>query len=333
MKKIFLFGCLATPCFFVNAQHGNFETPSLAPETAAYGQDQVTDGDTIYTNGDYHFETNYNAGWGSYAGWAFSNITDHTTAGWGNQFSAITGTGEGGSSQYGVCFASAWNNNRIFNTGTSAQTIQGFYVTNTTYAYYAMLNGDDFTKPFGADTNALGIIDGTNGEDWFLLTIFGLDEDSLYTGDSVNFYLADFRYTDSANDYIIDEWTWVDLSSLGPVKGLDFVMSSSDTSGGFGMNNPAYFAADNLYGAFAETAINKTVDWSVYPNPACGVFKVEAQAGSQLIIYSVDGREIQRLVLTQQITEIVLGEVNSGILILDLYTTDGLVSRKKLIQN
>jgi len=62
----------------------------------------------------------------------------------------------------------------------------------------------------------------------------------------VEFYLADFQFTDNAFDYILDGWTWVDLSSLGSaVKTLEFALSSSDT-GMWGMNTPAYFALDNL---------------------------------------------------------------------------------------
>ena len=59
------------------------------------------------------------------------------------------------------------------------------------------------------------------------------------------FYLADYRSTDSAHDYIVDDWTWVDLSGLGTVDRIEFTLSSSDV-GSFGMNTPAYFAMDCL---------------------------------------------------------------------------------------
>jgi hypothetical protein len=58
----------------------------------------------------------------------------------------------------------------------------------------------------------------------------------------VDFYLADYR---SDEDYIINAWTWVDLTGLGAVYGLEFSLSSSDNSD-YGMNTPAYFAMDNL---------------------------------------------------------------------------------------
>ena len=61
----------------------------------------------------------------------------------------------------------------------------------------------------------------------------------------VDFYLADYRYADSSQDYIISAWEYIDLSSLGSVDELSFSLSSSD-NGSFGMNTPNYFAIDNI---------------------------------------------------------------------------------------
>ena len=58
-------------------------------------------------------------------------------------------------------------------------------------------------------------------------------------------YLADFTAEAAEEDYILDAWTWVDLSSLGEVSGLQFTLSSSD-NGEYGMNTPAYFAIDDI---------------------------------------------------------------------------------------
>jgi hypothetical protein len=100
-----------------------------------------------------------------------------------------------------------------------------------------MENGDDFfaTKFGGEDGDAA---------DFFILTISGLDASEVVTG-SVEFVLADYRFEDNADDYIVTDWSWVDLSSLGSVSGLAFSLASSDTGGGF-INTPAYFAMDDL---------------------------------------------------------------------------------------
>ena len=118
-------------------------------------------------------------------------------------------------------------------------SISGVYVTNTTWAALSMKDGDAFAKQFGGDSG--------NDEDWFKLTCKGITKDGTYT-DVYDFYLADFRFSDNAQDYILEEWTWLDLSGLGDIVGLEFSLSSSDT-GGYGMNTPAYFAIDDLNGS------------------------------------------------------------------------------------
>ena len=99
-----------------------------------------------------------------------------------------------------------------------------------------MLNGDGFAKKFGGASG--------DDEDWFLLTIEGFDSSNVSIG-TVEFYLADYRFADNGQDYIVDEWTKVDLSGLGAVKKLEFSLTSSDNSYGY-MNTPAYFAADSF---------------------------------------------------------------------------------------
>ena len=99
-----------------------------------------------------------------------------------------------------------------------------------------MRDGDSFAKQFGGESG--------NDEDYFKLTITGITETG-YTDNSVEFYLADFRFADNDQDYIVDDWTWVDLSSLGNVIGLEFMIESSDV-GAYGINTPGYFAMDNL---------------------------------------------------------------------------------------
>jgi hypothetical protein len=110
------------------------------------------------------------------------------------------------------------------------------YVTNNDSAYYSILNGDAFSKKFGGNSG--------NEQDWFMLTITGKDVDGGVTG-TVDFYLADYRFVDNDADYIVNTWQYVDLTSLGAVKSLEFSLSSSDV-GDWGMNTPAYFALDTL---------------------------------------------------------------------------------------
>lgn len=198
-------------------------------------------GETGFTSGDWDFpQTNDESSW---SGFSYSNETDTTTAGYTNQFSAITGGGVNGSDNYGICYVPLdWGSGTYepIPQVTSATgeaydaTFEGLYVTNTTYAYHSMLNGDSSAKKFGGDSG--------DDPDWFKLTIKGLDTAGQYTG-TEEFFLADFRFEDNSNDYIVDEWTWIDLSELGDIAALEFSLSSSDT-GDYGMNTPGYFAMD-----------------------------------------------------------------------------------------
>lgn len=179
--------------------------------------------------------TDSGGGFTGWDGWSYSTTTDTTTPGFGNQYSAFTGGGNGDAA-YGVYFGSGVNTPTI-SLGAAASAPQSMFVTNTTYATLSMLNGDSFSKQFGGITG--------DDEDWFLLSITGFDFSSQATG-TVEFYLADYRFADNSQDYIVDEWTEVDLTGLGAnVSGIQFELTSSDV-GQFGMNTPAYFAMDNF---------------------------------------------------------------------------------------
>ncbi len=197
--------------------------------------DQVTKGN--FTSDEAQLNNAYSLDYGSWSGWAYSNETNTSTAGFTNQFSAITGSGANGSATYGVSFASSTGDDVAKVTlPEDAGALRSIQITNTTYAALSMQNGDSFAKKFGGAS-------GTD-PDWFLLTIQGKDDSGASVG-TVDFYLADYRSDDSSLDYIVDAWTEVDLSSLSNANSLEFWVTSSDV-GAFGMNTPAYFAMDEL---------------------------------------------------------------------------------------
>lgn len=231
--------CLISISLQLNAASlADFDELSLSAESCWNGSD-LSGG---FLSGGATFNNNYNSDYGSWDGWAYSNRTNDTTVlkGLDGQYTAITGAGYDGSSNYGVAYCSAWAAEPATITLTNAPagiTLTGAYVTNNNYAYYSMLEGEFVAKKFGG-------ADGAD-PDWLLLTITGLNADGLPTG-AVPFYLADFTAVDSADDYIVSDWTWVDLSGLGAVTALQFSMSSSDTDPVWGMNTPSYFAMDSL---------------------------------------------------------------------------------------
>jgi len=233
-------------CFVVFAIAGvsiasdmaNFEDLSLDANSYWNG----SDGSGGFFSGGAFFRNNYDFDWWCWDGFAYSNMTDTTASGWTAQYNAITGGGQAGSANYAVGYV-GWVEppSATFN----AAAIDRLYVSNNNYAYYSMLEGDDFAKKFGGD-------DG-NDPDWFLLTITGKDAAGVPSG-TVEFYLADFRFEDNSQDYIVDSWRYVDTGSLGMVSRLEFSLSSSDV-GDWGMNTPAYFVMDSVVlGGYAPAA-------------------------------------------------------------------------------
>ena len=315
MKKTLFFTIITGLQLTAFTQTADFETPLMQADTAWFGQDQVTDGDTTFTTGGFTFENTYTAAWFSFTGWAYSNSMDMTTPGYNNQFSVITGTGENGSNQFGLCYVNG--NNRMFAENGAPLNLSGTYVSNTTYAYLSMRDGDAYGKKFGDSTDANGTIDGTNGADWFLLTIYALGIDSTYTGDSVNFYLADFRFADNSLDYIVNTWEYVDLSTLGTVYGLDFKLSSSD-EGTWGMNTPAYFAMDNLTGGYAKIANTNKDLVRVYPNPSSGIFYLNSPKSYNYQVIDMAGKVLMEKQTSGNKELIDLSAVENGMYFISL---------------
>ncbi|MGE5394969.1 MAG: DUF4465 domain-containing protein [Candidatus Saccharibacteria bacterium] len=231
MKHIYLAIAAIFFVFNLRAQSvAKFDDLYLAPASYWNG----SDASGSFTSNGIKFYNSYNKEWNSWSGFAYSNKSDVNTPGLINQYSAITGRGNDGSSNYAVCYPVP---PAIAEFATTTK-VTGFYVTNTAYAYWSMKNGDAFSKKFGGEN-------GTD-PDYFKLTIEALDENDKAV-DTVSFYLADFRFSDPAKDYILNKWAWVDLNDLKEARKLRFSLSSSDNSFGF-MNTPAYFCIDDLNG-------------------------------------------------------------------------------------
>jgi hypothetical protein len=226
---------LALSCASAHAAVATFDDLPLAPSSHYFPETSTT-----FTSGNATFNHEYSADFGSWTGWTYSNETDTTTEGYENQFSAYTGGGQGGSANYALSYVNidytTYQTVASVATLAAPSTVAGAYFTNTTYAALSMLNGDGFAKRFGGVTG--------NDADFFKLTITGLNSLGQQTG-SVDFFLADYRFADNSKDYIVNQWTYVDLSSLGTVSSLTFNVASSDV-GPYGLNTPAYFAIDQL---------------------------------------------------------------------------------------
>ncbi len=263
----------------VGQQISDFEDLTLAPESYWNGQD----GSGSFITGKARFYNDYNPEWFSWSGWAYSNRSDSTTPGWLNQYSAITGAGNhsgSGSSDggiYGVSYATS-PSVVDFEDG-KAHTVAGLFVTNSTYAALSMQHGDEFARKFGG-------VDGSD-PDYYKLMIWGQVNGTAT--DSIEFFLADYRFENPEEDYIIKTWQWVDLSSLGKVDSLLFVLTSSDM-GEWGMNTPGFFCVDDLHVIPDETMAEARYISDVFEyTPAPGQFTNTTPWGSPVAAASLVG--------------------------------------------
>ena len=166
--------------------------------------------------------------------------------------------------------------------------LESISVNNDTYPFLSMLNGDSFAKKFGGETG--------DDPDFFSITIKASLNGEIKE-DSIEFFLADYRFEDNSMDYIINEWTEIDLTSLGTADQLIFSLNSSDI-GAFGINTPGYFCMDNITLIdFADSQENiEDIAVNVYPNPATDwlIIEMETQEQGNLSVYDNSGRMVFR---------------------------------------
>ncbi len=177
-----------------------------------------------FESGGILFSNSYNAEYDSWEGFATSAKYDTETGDYTNQFSVIAGKAASGKN-FGVVYHGMETPHFVMKSG--AVELQSMMVCNTTYTYMTIKNGSDFSKKFAEG-------------DWYKMEIAG------YAGGvpcgTVEVYLADFR---DGKSFIMNEWTKVDLTSLGLCDKVSIIMSSTDMSD-WGMNTPGYAAIDDV---------------------------------------------------------------------------------------
>jgi len=265
--------------------------------------------DTAFVNGVSLFST-AKTDYGIDA-FTYSNLRNDTTVGYTNSFSAITKGGvsapDSGGTNYAIAYLDSYGKLPVVSfKDKEAYVVDGFYVTNATYAYLSMLNGDAYAKKFGGATG--------KDADWLKLRIWGTKADGSKT-DTVDFYLADFRSDESSNDYIVKDWRWVDLSSLGEITSVHFGMASSDV-GSFGMNTPSYFCIDNFSVITNQAPISSSVvkenNVIAYPNPCTSVLNVQCEVGSVVTLFDVMGQVVSKVVANQTSIELSTENIPTG---------------------
>ncbi len=302
MKTKLLFAILFIATF-TNAQTIDFESLTVpatgyfngSTEYSGSGNEEII----TYEEEAANFYVKY-TDTGSYdywSGFAYSNQTDLTTADYTN-YSAYSPNGGGvnGSSNY--CFVYSYAGDTMSFDGLG---VTSMYITNSVWAYKYMDGSDgsmhDYTTGDYLKLTITAVLNN-NG------TLTDGSDDTL--GNSIDFYLADFT---NGNTYIIDDWTFVDLSSLGEVVGLKFQFSSSDNM------TPYYFAMDDIgFGPAASVNDNAFAELiSVYPNPANNSINIQNIQNASLTINDMNGKKIYSNTNCNQTEQIDLSTFSKGI--------------------
>ncbi|MFM7022145.1 MAG: DUF4465 domain-containing protein [Flavobacteriales bacterium] len=301
----------------------NFESFSLPVDS--FWDGSTTTKDTVLKFGGtsyFEFPNSYHPTYMFWdGGWAVSSKQDTVNGTYKNIFSSRSGAGVDGSYNYLV--GQQGSTISVFpriidNNGAK---ITGFYVNNTTYAAESMKNGDMIAKKFGGNSG--------NDPDWFRLTIKANSYPVAKKQDTLDFYLADFRFANNDSDYILKEWTFVDLSSFGNTDSLSFHLSSSDV-GSYGMNTPAFFCLDNLM-YDEQSAVNEHAGFGavkLYPNPANDLINLDfgKNISAFITVFDATGKMVYSESMNASKSTIDLAGFNSGVYMVSVTSDDFIAS-------
>lgn len=216
-----------------------------------------------------------------WSGWAYSKIKDTVSIVYDTSDCAAFYNYDTTVNIYATAYQS-WNDyyNRIrLHNHNNKFDFLGMEITNSTIAYRSMQNGDFVAKKFGGATG--------NDPDYFKIRFFGWRQGNPIT-DTFDFYLADFRDTNNANDYIVKDWTYADFpQSYYLADSISYLLESSD-NGAFGMNTPAYFCVDRIHLNYLRSVseLTQSLAIKIFPNPINNEFQI-SNSSTDIMKYSI----------------------------------------------
>jgi hypothetical protein len=273
MKIKFLFPVLFAFGFYAHAQNQvDFEDVNLGA-SGFYNGSNLAGG---FTSGGLYFYNTFDSQFQSWNGFACSNKSDTLTAGFSNQYSCYAGSGGDGSANFGLAYIFGPAILRKSDGGSFR--VNSFQFTNATFSGLSMKNGDAFSKKFGGPSG--------NDPDFFRMRVYNHFQGQV--NDSAEFYLADYRFADNAQDYIVKSWRTANLNFSSLTDSLSFTLESSD-NGTFGMNTPAYFCIDNIqYQTFvSNSGLHGGVKTEAFPNPFQE--KLVISGSEKPLVYDLNG--------------------------------------------
>jgi uncharacterized protein YjdB len=281
----------------VNCQSkvAHFEDLYLPSESYAYGHKGSIVYEDVFYSGSYSFlnkdTTKY---WG---GFAFSNITatnydpgQRVT----HQYRSVTGGGVNGSNKFAVVYVSdnGYHNTEIGVThNADGDFIPGVFLTNSAYTLYSINNGDDYMgDPYGQG-------------DYYKVIFTGFDANGVSTT-SKECYLVDYHSANPTEHFVLTEWKWFDLSSLGKVSKVVISVDASRKNNA-GITVPTYFCMDNF-------GSEETIDVPVLENVKLDRNSISLQMGDQrTLVASITPSNIADVVFNWSSSNSLVASVDS----------------------
>lgn len=254
-----------------DAVPAKFEDNYLADESYFNGDNA----DDVIYSGSYAFHINNMGHW--WHGFAISNQTATTFTGYSgpDQYNSSVGHGYDNSKAYSVAYSDG-SYVEITNSEDGAD-LTGVYVTNSACGATIMQNGNKYARAFAKG-------------DWLKLTATGTKADG--TTAKADFYLADYRDVDATKRYIITDWTWFDLSSLGKVKKVTFTFTGTDMSdNGKWLNTPTYFCLDDFNGTSPNVSgVDHVDNGNVMISVVDG--RINVAGATRVAVYTLSGAQV-----------------------------------------
>jgi hypothetical protein len=247
MKKTVLMVAALLCTFACFAQVVDFEDLTLNPNSSWIG----SDGTGQFTSSYLTLYNDYDNNYGSWQGFAYTNGTDTESNSYSN-LSSCVGHGASNSDYYVTAYIGTdWmgDNSQIpvamkINTANS-----GNFANRGAYFCMPVLLKKWVDREYASN------------HFYFKLKASAYANGTLI-GDS-EIMMADFT---EGNSYMMDDWTYVDLSWIGNADSLNFVALSNDDAGGWGINTPMYFCMDNFGASNPYPEIVDFEEFDLEPN-------------------------------------------------------------------
>ncbi|MFV0467391.1 MAG: DUF4465 domain-containing protein [Dysgonomonas sp.] len=293
-----------------------FEDNYLAPESYWQGRSDSDDLESVFYSGSYSFTNTYYPEWSYWGGFGYANLSttsfdpdQYLT----QQFRSVVGHGAENSDTYSIVYAMGTETKISVVNNAAGAIIPGVYLTNAAYTLNSMENGDLIAgDPFKQGDYYKVIFTGTT---------------ATRSTSTVECYLADYRSNDASERYMLTDWKWFDLSSLGNVTSVTISVGGSRT-GDYGLNTPAYLCMDNFGSEMSTVDIkqNESDQIQIYPVPAYNVLNISATYTNYAVhVYTNQGKLMKNEQGLSGNSKIDVSALAAGSYVLEIISNEGRV--------